>query len=536
VDLEKYRLLFVDEASDYLEEMVRALEELESRSCDDVSMEALDTLFRMAHSMKSMAASLDYDSVSSLSHALEEWLSWVRRNGVLPADGATLVHDVICTLQQMLEEIDAHGANPEAREGLAEELRHALQLPTDTPIAPGSARTAPPMAPPLPRSVRVRTRDVDQFLFTVGELVQRQVRLETLHAASPFWERQRELGDELDGMAHVVRELRRRVLDIRSTPMGRVLDRLPHVAQELARPLGKRVNVQLCGQETEVDRGLVDRLNDPLLHLIRNAVDHGIETPQERERAGKDPTGQIRIQASSGEGRLFVSLEEDGRGIDVEAVRRRVVEMGRLRAEVAEDLSQERICDLIFEPGISTRQEVTAVSGRGVGLDAVKRSVEALGGTIRVESRTGAATKFEIELSSRAALRRALVVDVGPGRVALPTGPIEAVLSIDEGQVERTGTEAFFIWKEEPIPLLDLAERMGLPIPLTNSRSNVLVIEMRGFRLALRVDRALADLELFVREVPPLFEEILLLDGTAILPDGEPVFLIELGVLVEDFL
>ena len=365
--------------------------------------------------------------------------------------------------------------------------------------------------------------------------MQRQARLEALHRDAPAWELHREFSEELDGMEKVVRELRRRALDIRTTSVRRVLQRIPRTANDLARSLGKRVRVELVGEEVEVDRAILDHLDEPLLHLVRNAVDHGIETPEERKRAGKDPVGTIRLSATQSSGRLYVQVEEDGRGIDLEKVRQRAVERGLVAEMVAEDLPAERICELIFEPGISTRDEVTEVSGRGVGMDAVKRGVESLGGSVTLANRPGAGTLAEIELPTMVALQRVLVLEVGTERVVIPVGQLQSVLSVAEAQVERAGIDAFFVFKDEPLPLLDLSEHIGLGPSPTRSSANVLVFETRGFGFGLLIDRAVSDLEVFVREVPDLLAGIKVLGGIAILPDGDPVFLLEPGSLVESF-
>jgi two-component system chemotaxis sensor kinase CheA len=382
--------------------------------------------------------------------------------------------------------------------------------------------------------VRVRAESVDRFLAVVGDLMQRQARLGALRRDAPFWRDHPEFGEELDRMGDAVRELRRRALVIRTTPVRRVLERLPRIASELGRALGKRVRVKLEGEEVEVDRAVLDHLDEPLLHLVRNAVDHGIERPEERARSGKDPTGTIRVSARRSGGRVRVRLEEDGRGIDVEGVRRRAVERGLLVAEVAEDLPRERVCELVFEPGISTAAEVTAVSGRGVGLDAVKRSVEALGGSISVQSRPGAFTAFELDLPSMVALQRVLVAEVCGERVALAVASVQSVLGLDQGSLEGIGAEAFFVFREEPIPLLDLRRFVGFAPTPEERRGAVLVVDARGFRLGLRVDRALVELEVFVREVPRGVAAHPWLGGVAILPDGAPVFLLEVAELVKE--
>jgi two-component system chemotaxis sensor kinase CheA len=364
--------------------------------------------------------------------------------------------------------------------------------------------------------------------------MQGHARLEELHRFAPYWPEHGAFADELDQLARVVRELRRHALDIRITPVRRVLERLPRVAQDLARELGKRVRVEIHGDEVEVDRAVLDHLDDSLLHLVRNAIDHGLETEAERSAAGKDPVGTLRLHASRVAGRLQLRLEEDGRGIDVEKVRRRAIERGLLLEMVAEDLPAGRILEFIFEPGISTRDSVSDISGRGVGLDAVKRQVEALGGTIAVESEAGKGTTFLLDLPSMVALQRVLVLQVGGERVALPISSIEAVLSTEEAAVERAGIDAFFMLKEEPLPLVDLGPRLGLAEARATGGC-VVVLEARGFKLGLLVDRVVDDLEVFVRETPAPLRELASLGGIAILRDGAPVFLLEVGSLVENF-
>jgi two-component system chemotaxis sensor kinase CheA len=306
------------------------------------------------------------------------------------------------------------------------------------------------------------------------------------------------------------------------------------VAFDLGRELGKRVRVELAGEEVEVDRAVLDHLDDALIHLVRNAVDHGLESESERVAAGKDPVGLLRLGASRVAGRLHLRIDEDGRGIDIEKVRRRAIERGLLVEMVAEDLPAERIRELIFEPGLSTKDEVSDVSGRGVGLDAVKRQVEALGGTIRVESESGKGTAFLLDLPSMVTLQRVLVLQVGGQRVALPILAIEAVLSAADAAVEHAGVDSFFMFKDEPLPLVDLGPRIGLAA-VPPGAGCVVVLEARGFKLGVLVERVLDDLEVFVRETPEPLGGMSHLGGVAILRDGAPVFLLEIGSLVENF-
>ena len=364
--------------------------------------------------------------------------------------------------------------------------------------------------------------------------MQRQGRLVALYRKAPFWDGQIEFGDELDAMERVVRDLRRRALDVRTTAVRRVLERIPRVAAELARSLEKRVEVTISGDEVEVDRAVLDHLDDALLHLVRNAVDHGIEAPARRTAQGKDPIGGIHLEAAQVSGRLRLRLIDDGAGIDVERVRARAVQSGMLPEAVAEDLPAERVFEYLFEPGLSTKEQVSEISGRGVGMDAVKRQLESLGGQISVSSTPGTGTTMEIDLPSMVALQRVLIVEVQGGRVALPVGSVQVVVGLEEGEVEGVGGDAFFVWKDEPLPLIDLNARMGLG-NVDTKRGSVVVLDAQGFRLGLRVERVSASHEVMVRDAPDFLSAIKPISGVALLADGEPVFLLEPGPLVEEF-
>jgi two-component system chemotaxis sensor kinase CheA len=531
LDLAKYRTLFVQEAGDHLVEMGRAVVGLEGGAGGAQTPEAVDLLFRLAHSIKGMAASLEYDSIAALAHALEDCMEPLRSGGGIDPVVLQLAGLAIRALEEMVGHVEASGESPPARGQLVEWLRDPASAQLTRAAVAEPARNSPS------RAVRVRTELIDRFLASIGELLQRRGRLEELHRFAPAWEGRHALSEELDRMEHVVRELRRRALDIRTTSVRRLTERLPIVVSDLARALGKRARFEASGDEVEVDRAILDQLDDPLLHLVRNALDHGIELPDERVDRGKDPVGTLRLRAWLEAGRLRLLLADDGKGIDVESLRRKAVERGLLMEMVAEDLPPERVFDFVFEPGISTASAVTDISGRGVGMDAVKRAVEALGGTIKLESAPGVGTSIELDLPSMVALQRVLLVQVGGERVALPVAPLEAVLGAEEARVERVeGVDAFFLYKEEPLPLLDLGQQIGLPHVDSALSGNVLVLEVRGFKLGLHVQRAIGNLEVYVRDVPPPLDEVAVLAGVAILPDGAPVFLLELGVVVERFL
>jgi len=268
----------------------------------------------------------------------------------------------------------------------------------------------------------VRTDTLDRFLSSVGEVIltSRQVRTRA--------DRERhdsaQLAAGFDRMDRVVGDLQRRALSLRTAPLLRVMDSLPRLARDLARELGKQVEVELRGAELELDRSILDRLNDPLVHLVRNAVDHGLEPPEQRRERGKPPAGRLLVDARREKDSIRISVSDDGRGLDLDALRERAVEAGVLHADLAEDLPPEEIASLVFRAGLSTAQHVSRVSGRGVGMDAVKVTIESLGGRVELESRPGLGTTTSLRVPITAAVQRVLLLGIADETVAIPIAKV----------------------------------------------------------------------------------------------------------------
>ncbi len=377
--------------------------------------------------------------------------------------------------------------------------------------------------------MRVRTETLDRFLGAVGEVILSSSQLRT---AADEMRQTAEVSTGFDQMERTVGELQRRVIELRTTPLLRVMETLPRAARQVAEQRGKRVEVAVLGAELELDRSILDRLREPLLHIVRNAVDHGLESPEERLRAGKEETGHLVIEARRSKDSIEIEVRDDGAGIDLGSVLGRAVESGLVHPDLAEDLPPEEIAALIFRPGLSTADHISEVSGRGVGMDAVKATIEALGGGVELRTEAGRGTSTILHVPITAAIQRALLVAVGGERVALPIGKLERILEIDSAAIEESGHEAFALIDHEPILVLDLAERMALPpsdpaegiVPLA-------LVELRGERVALRVDRFVGQEEIYLKPVPDLLSGVRVLAGLTVMGDGSPVFLLDLNHL-----
>ncbi len=382
-----------------------------------------------------------------------------------------------------------------------------------------------------PPSVRVKTGTLDRFLSTVGEVILTSSQLRTA-AARRDDVRGASLSEGLDRMDRVVGELQRRALELRTTPLSRIVEPLPRMARELAQRMGKRVEVEILGAELELDRSILDRLSDPLVHLLRNAVDHGIEPPQLRSGAGKEATGQIRIEARRSRDTIRIGVRDDGAGIDLEAVRARAIEAGLLPADLAEDLPPEQVASFVFSSGLSTASSVSEVSGRGVGMDAVRVAIESLGGHVEIETGRGRGTETTLVVPITAAVQRVLLVAVAGEIVALPIAKVERILEVAGDAIEHSGREAFALVDDEPIPVLDLATLIALPGAAAEGPATLVLAEVRGERVALRLARVVGQQQIYVKPVPELLAGIRALAGLTLLGDGRPVFLLDLNQLV----
>lgn len=375
----------------------------------------------------------------------------------------------------------------------------------------------------------MRTESLDRFLGAVGEVILSTSQLRT--AAGSGLESNADLAAGFDRVERRVGELQRRVLDLRTTPLQRVMDALPRAARQVAESRGKRVEVEIVGANLELDRSILDRLSDPLLHLVRNAVDHGLEPPDERLAAGKDPVGRLTVEARREKDAIVIEVRDDGAGVDLDGVRGRAIEAGLLHPDLADDLSPEAIAGFVFSPGLSTAEHVSNVSGRGVGMDAVRATIESLGGAVELRTERGRGTATSLVVPITAAVQRVLLVRVGDERVALPIVKVERILELESAVIERGGMECFVLVDDEPLPVIELAERFAAEPSGDPDLALLVIADLRGERVGLRVDRFEGQQEIYVKPVPELLASVKVLAGLTVLGDGSPVFLLDLNHL-----
>jgi len=400
------------------------------------------------------------------------------------------------------------------------------------PAAPGAAARA---SAELLRdaSVRVRADALDQLLDAAGEVLGGVARLRESarllpESLAPAFEA------EVDRLRRLVRELHGKVVSARLTPFSTLTERLPRAVRDLSRRLGKEVELEVQGAEVELDRAVIDAMGNPLSHLVRNAIDHGLERPEERIAAGKPARGKLSLRARRERDRVLVEVADDGRGIDVAEVKRKAVESGAVSAELASGLSDAQALELAFLPGVSTRAAATEVSGRGVGLDAVLRAVEALGGSLSASSSPARGAVFTLELPRSVAMANLLLIMVGGEIFGLP---IARVLVTIESDLSARGGEGFesrsVIVAGAWVRAFPLAQLFGLPSLAPPGPRPFVVLEVDGVTFALAVDRLVGQEEAVVRPLFPPLDRMRGLAGTCVLASGRPLLVLDPRGLAE---
>ena len=429
-------------------------------------------------------------------------------------------------------EIETDLAIPEVERTLAQIADLArIEVREMEEAAPAPAPSRPEGAAEPARTVRVRAEMLDEFLDVSGELLLATARLRELGRAMP--EASRRAHEEgVDRLQAIAKDLYGRVMTARMTPLTALFDRLPRAARDLARRTGKQVDVVVTGTEIEVDRALLDEISDPVLHLLRNAVDHGLETAADRIVAGKRPTGRVEVSARRERDRVIVEVSDDGRGMDPDALRRSAVARGAITAEAAAALPDPEALLLACLPGVSTAGRVTDVSGRGVGMDAVKRSVEALSGTISVQSSRGKGTRFTLRLPLTVAMQPVLLVRVGQEVVAIPVSKVYGAAQATMEGLDRAGGAPQLAFAGGHVPVRDLGELLGAGAAAPGVRRSIVITESDTGRVGLAVDQLLGQHEAVLK---PLHSPLSLVPGLSavtVLGNGRPVFVLDVPRLM----
>jgi two-component system chemotaxis sensor kinase CheA len=636
MDIAKYRGLFISESREHLDAMNQGLVRLEGSPGD---RETIDQVFRDAHSLKGMAASMGFTPVAAVAHRLESLMDRVRSKGIhfggalsdAVFSGVDLLSSMIAAVDEgreippcdvwtgetegllgeapsaptatqagaegevidlapedevaspswqkltVIAEVDPESparaarafilirdlggigkvlrSDPPAsdlRKGVigerltatimtdrtADELHEFVSAHADllgvevTGEEPGEVLPEP-STPDLFRkttSVKIPTNTIDGLINIVGELLLLRGTLEQIARDRGL----PELSDGVDRLGRLTRGFQDTVMAIRMMPVEFLLDRLPRLVRDLSRMLDREVHFEVLGRGIEVDRNVLEELSDPLIHLLRNALDHGVESPAERRVAGKDPRGIVRVVAYREKDLLCIRVEDDGRGVDREALRRRGVERGLLPAGREEELSAREALDLLCAPGFSTKSEVTDLSGRGVGMDIVRNSIQALGGSLELASEPGQGTRITMRVPLTLAIVQIVEVLIGGERLGIPITMVNFTGEIQREELQYSGDRGYLPVQGIFLPFVEIAPLLGLS-PRRDAAAAIAYVltETRGEPRAIGIDGFIGRREVVIKPLGSLLVRLKTYSGVTVGEDGRPVLILDLGVLLD---
>ena len=569
---------FLIEAQEILDRVGEQLVTLEQDPSDS---EQLNAVFRGFHTLKGGAGFLGIQPMVNLCHAAEETLGLVRAGqATLEPQHFDAAQQSLDWLQQMLDAIGAGEDPPHAPQILIDQFDvqgHAVPAPKPaTPPAAGapaasggdlisddefealldqlhgdgvpttvaSPSPAPPPRPqPAPKpapagkpaakaggetdqTIRVDTKRLDAIVNLVGELVLSRNRLKTLRARI----RDEELDRAVSSLDIATARLQTAVMRTRMQPVGKVFSRFPKVARDVARQLQKEVDLELVGADTELDRNLVEALADPLVHLVRNAIDHGIEVPSLREACSKPRQGHVRLSAQQEGDFVTIEIRDDGAGNDPERLRVKALEKGLIDPEAAARLSHDECLQLVFLPGFSTKAEVTDISGRGVGMDVVQSRIRELSGQITIHSDVGRGSRFVIRVPLTLAILPTLLVQAGDPVYALPLARVMEVLHAPSESLRWFDGQAVLDRQSHTLPLVDLRQWLRVD-PVMAPLLTIVVLQMGEQRFGLIVDQVRGREEVVIKPLPRAVRGLPGYAGATLIGDGRMALILDVDGL-----
>ena len=495
------------------------------RLADDVSMPAVRAYMVLAalgdHGEVLGSAPTEDDLDAFAGTAVEAWIATDYEDELV----TTAVADVADVQSVELRQADTPPVDPEV-----------VEVAVDVTQAPGGSVEAPSAAAPSngakrsAATVRVDAERLDQLMHTMGELVVHRTHLESLTAVAG-----------VPGLQHAMQEVTRSsqalqamVMQVRMIPVEAVFLRFPRLVRDLSTKLAKQVDLRLVGSDTELDRTVVDALGDPLVHLVRNSLDHGLEGAEEREAAGKPPVGVLEISARHAGSNVLIEVRDDGRGIDPARVAAIAVKRGLISADAAESIDAQRAIELLFASGFSTAEVTSDISGRGVGMDAVRTMIRELGGEVFMTSELGSGTRSQIRLPLTLAIMPALVVQIGTARAhyAIPIDRVQRILALADQSVRSMAGQPMLLLDDGTLPLHDGADVFGHPSDA--APEHAVIVRAGERRVAIGVAGLVGQRELVTRPLPSAAGGSGAVSGGAVLASGEITLIVDCDALAAD--
>jgi two-component system, chemotaxis family, sensor kinase CheA len=579
---------FLVETREILDHLGQDLLTLERGTADP---ELLNSIFRAVHTVKGTSSFLGLEQMTSLAHTFEDVLNKLRKGELtVTPEKMDVMFEAYDLMKELLVRIEQHNSQPVELTGIQGKLKIIGQggMPegADSSPKPGGAAVTPVPAPepasspaqdpvsappavqgeaPAPSAsakpqrdarpeaasqnaaaaqgkgadttIRVDVGRLDSLMNLVGELVLGRNRLSQISAQTT---RDHEdlgitkgLAETSSQIDFITTELQMAVMKTRMVPIAKVFNKLPRLVRDLTRETGKEIDLQITGEETELDKTIIEELNDPLVHLLRNACDHGIEMPEERKAAGKNPLGVVRVTAEHEGNHIVISICDDGHGMDPAKLKAKGIEKGLITEAQARDMSAREAFNLVFAPGFSTAAKVTNISGRGVGMDVVRTNIAKLKGIVEIDSELGNGSTFTIKLPLTLAIIQALLVEADKETYCVPLTSVLEVVRVRADEVKTINGQPVVRLRNSVLPIIRIADVMGLPmLDGQQEWTYIVVVGIAEKRMGIVVDLLLGQKEVVIKPLGSYLGTIRGIAGSTILGDGQVIMIVDVGELM----
>jgi two-component system chemotaxis sensor kinase CheA len=583
----KDQILEKDEMKEIIDEFIVEAGELTEKAVQDVVViennpdeEMINSIFRAVHTIKGTSSFLGFDVLSTLAHRAEDILGMVRKGSMAPdhAVGDALL-EALDLIKTLLEEIKENGAeqsdtaptieklealkNPDIKQpGEMREEAGAVKKEEPHDVSKeqeGAPQGKEPVGIPvegkiatenrvsnLPNkqktqthkeesTIRIEVKKLDELMNLAGELVLGKNRLILLNSMVKKSDATNNALDNLADITNyievVTNELQLSVMRARLVPISKLFNKIPRLARDLSAEFGKEIGLTMEGEETELDRSLIEALHDPLIHIIRNSVDHGVETPEERERKGKPKKGTLSLKAYNEGNSVIIEVFDDGKGINVEEVKKKAREKGILGDAELAALSAREAMNLVFAAGLSTAKKVSNVSGRGVGMDVVKTNVEKMNGQVSIDSEEGQWTKLTMRLPLTLAIMRALIVGVLDDLYAIPLNTVTELVKLEEGSIKSVDKKEVLVLRDKVIPVVDLARVFTGEIQPGGDKY-VVICNIGEKTIGIKTRAVVGQEEVVIKPLGEFLGNVKGIGGATIRGDGKAILILDMSALV----
>ena len=543
---------FIVETGELFDDLDNKLLELEHHYKDEA---LVNDIFRAVHTIKGSAGFLSLDQLNQLTHHFEDVLNQLRRGGIeFHSDMMDIMFeafDLMKVLQKQvidmqLEVIDTKHivkqlkliAEGKFKGGTASKPRPPVK--TSAPSSPEANKSKAAPKRTQDRStetIRVEVERLDSLMNLVGELVLNRNRLvqiidDVSHVLQEHDELYKTLLDTSSQLDFITTELQTGVMHTRMVQVGRIFNKFPRVVRDLAKDANKMINLVIEGAETELDKSLTEEIGDPLVHLIRNSVDHGVEPPDVRVSNGKEPQGSIRLSAQHEGNNIVIEIEDDGKGMDAEKLKNKAIEKGLITEKEAAEMDDKEAFNLIFKAGFSTAEKVTKISGRGVGMDVVKTNIAKMNGTISINSELGVGTVITLKLPLTLAINQSLLVRQGEETFAIPLHSVIEVVNLNEQKIDTVNGQEVIRIRERILPLVRIGEVLDIPNSKKSENAYAVIVGLAHHRIGLVADDLVGQKEIVIKPLGSYLKKVEGIAGSTILGDGHVIMILDVAQII----